>query len=110
VPGGDGVVHSVEVTGTSVFQFAAAGIAQMREEGWICARAGRCGPSRDAARVGRSRPVPKALQASADGPSTRPKLELVTNPLRAAPARDEQGSCRRNHWPILIDVKAPERV
>jgi hypothetical protein len=84
VPGGDGVVHCVEVTGTSVFEVAAAGIAQMREEGLMepLVPTAMIRVEVQLAPVVHELPL-KALQRWANGPSVSPKQELLKRPLRA---------------------------
>jgi len=83
VPTADGVTHAVTVQATTLFEAAAAAVAQMREEGW----SGALAP--DAVlRVEVQLPpvihdVPlKALQRWADQPSVSPKQELLKRPLR----------------------------
>jgi hypothetical protein len=79
----DGITHSVDVQGTSVFEVAAAGITLMREERWIEAL-----PPDAVVRVEvQVAPVVHdvplaALERWANGPSLSPRQELLKRPLR----------------------------
>jgi hypothetical protein len=77
------VVHSVEVTGTSVFEVAAAGIAQLREEGLTepLVPTAVIRVEVQLAPVVHELPL-KALQRWANGPRVSPKQELLKRPLR----------------------------
>jgi hypothetical protein len=73
----DGVSHAIEVTGTSLFEVAAAALAQLRDEGWSSL------PPDGVLRVEVQLPpivheVPlKALQRWAREPSVSPKQKLL---------------------------------
>ena len=79
----DGVTHTVEVQGASVFDVAAAGLAQLRQDDWM-------EPLTPTAVVRvevQLAPVVhevsvKALERWANGPSVSPKQELLKRPLR----------------------------
>ncbi|HEX6974437.1 MAG TPA: hypothetical protein VF147_08550 [Vicinamibacterales bacterium] len=79
------MTHAVDVQGTSVFEAAAAGLAQLRDEGWTAPLA----PSAvirvevQLAPVVHDVPV-KSLERWAGGPSVSPKQELLKRPLRRA--------------------------
>lgn len=79
----DGVTHAVTVQASSLFEAAAAAVAQMRQEGWT----GTLPP--DAVLRVEVQLVPvvhevplKALERWANGPSVSPKQKLLQQPFR----------------------------
>jgi hypothetical protein len=79
----DGVTHVVEVHGASVYDVAAAALAQLRHEGWVDTLAPTTVMKVEVHVPATIHHVPlKALQRWVDGPSASPKQELLKRPLR----------------------------
>ena len=81
----DGVTHGVEVLGSSVYEVAAAGLAQLREQGWVEVVAPNTVLQVEVHTAPTVHNVPlKSLQRWAASPSISPKQELLKQPLRRA--------------------------
>ena len=81
----DGVTHIVEVHGSTVFEIAAAALAQFRREGWVDTLAPTAVIQVEV-HTATTHNVPlSALQRWVDSPSVSPKQELLKRPLRRAP-------------------------
>jgi hypothetical protein len=79
----DGVTHVVEVHGASVYDVAAAALAQFTHEGWVDTLAPTAVLTVEVHVLPTVHKVPlKVLQRWANGPSASPKQELLKQPLR----------------------------
>jgi hypothetical protein len=79
----DGVTHSVEVHGASVYDVASAALAQFTHEGWVDTLSPTAVLQVEVHVPPTIHRVPlKTLQRWADGPSVSPKEDLLKRPLR----------------------------
>ncbi len=85
VKGSDGVIHAIEVVGSSVFEVAAAAVARFREDGWTEPLGADVVLHVEVAVPAVTHDVPiAALRRWANGPSVSPKQELLKRPFRAS--------------------------
>ena len=79
----DGVTHTAQVQGSSVYEVAAAALAQFRGDGWVDTLPSTAVLQVEVHVFPTIHHVPlKALQRWANGPSVSPTVALLKRPLR----------------------------
>jgi hypothetical protein len=91
VTGADGITHTVEVAGTSLFHVAAAAVAQLRDEGWSAALTPNATLRVEVQIPPIVHDVPlKALEQWAAGPNTSPKEAVLKKHLQGTATGDRR--------------------